>query len=290
MTETTARVRARWPAWIAWLPGLAVLGGLVWLVATHLSEERELASLLTRARPPWLLAAALLQAATYLSVGETWRLPLRAAGHPFSRWRLARLALIKLTLDQAVPTGGMSGAVFMSQRLKRLGVPGAALGATMLIVVVGYYLAYAVAVAPGASPFCGSTRQLERGRHRARHRLCSASPPAFRSSCCGACGAATAKCRSGCGGCAGSAACSARPRSPRPISSSRKRLFLGSATGSFVTMLLDSLTLAVTLLAVGARPNVLTCFAALVLRVGGDHGRLHAGRARNLRGRRRWRC
>jgi uncharacterized membrane protein YbhN (UPF0104 family) len=248
---------------LAFVPGLLLLAGLVWLVIVHFSEERQVALLLERSRPWWLAVAALLQAGTYVSVGETWRIPLTAAGYPYRRRALAGLVLVKLTLDQAVPTGGLSGTVFMISELRRRGVPSDVLGATMLIVMTGYYLAYAVGVA-GALAVLGLyhdltvlivapatvfavlaagvplvlVRIVRRGRWRpprwlgrfpwVRHLLSEsalASPDLLR----------------------------------------QKRLIFGAAAGSFITMLLDSLTLAVTLLAVGARPNLLTCFAALVM-------------------------
>jgi uncharacterized membrane protein YbhN (UPF0104 family) len=255
---TAARTR-----WIAWLPGLALLGGLVWLVTTHLDEEREFASLLQRSRPWWLAVAALLQAATYLTVGETWRIPLRAAGYTLSRQQLARLALLKLTFDQAVPTGGLSGTLFMVRRLRALAVSKEILGATMLIVLVGYYLAYALAVV-GALAVLWLYRDLNAvvaGVATAFAALAAGLPlvllwvvgrnewkpperlrrlPWLRRLL------------------AESAVAS-------PLLIRRKRLYLGSAAGSFATMLIDSITLAVALLAVGATPNLLTCFAALVM-------------------------
>jgi uncharacterized membrane protein YbhN (UPF0104 family) len=263
MTDTGEATRIERGSWIVWIPGLALLTGLVWLVVTHQSEERQFALLLTRARPRWLVVAALLQAATYLSVGETWRLPLAAAGYRFSRWRLARLALIKLTLDQAVPTGGLSGAVFMSRYLRQLGVSGEVLGATMLIVVAGYYLAYAVAVlaalavlwiyhdlnvvvAAVAITFAALATVLPLFLlWRVRRR--QGKPPRwlqrlpwFRK-----------------------IAAETALASPQLVS--RRSLFAGCAAGSFATMLLDSLTLVATLLAVGARPSFPTSFAALVM-------------------------
>jgi uncharacterized membrane protein YbhN (UPF0104 family) len=263
MSEADESTRLQRASWLVWVPGVLVLAGLVWLVATHQSEEREFALLLTRARPRWLLAAAVLQAATYLSVGETWRLPLAAAGYRLSRWVLARLALIKLTLDQAVPTGGLSGAVFMTRKLRSLGVSGDVLGATMLIVVAGYYLAYAAAVfvalavlwffhdlnavvAVVATTFATLAAILplfllwsvRRGRGRApgwARRL-----PWFRK-------------------------IAAETALASPALVGRYSLFAGCATGSFATMVLDSLTLVVALWAVGAPANLPSCFAALVM-------------------------
>lgn len=248
---------------IAFVPGALLLAGLIWLVASHLSEEKQFALLLQRSRPWWLAVAALLQAATYFTVGETWRIPLEAGDCPYSRRRLAGLMLFKLTLDQAVPTGGFSGTLLMIGHLSRRGVPPDVLGATMLIVLVGYYLAYAVAVSGAlavlwsygdlnamvaviATGFAGLAAAVplalvwavQRRRWRLPNWL--GHFPWFRNLL------------------AQSAVASSHLLQ-------RKRLFLGAATGSFATMLLDALTLAAALLAVGIEPDLFTCFAALVM-------------------------
>jgi uncharacterized membrane protein YbhN (UPF0104 family) len=263
MSRAAESIEDTRPRLVGWVPGLVVLAGLIWLVATHLSEEERFAALLARSRPWWLGVAAVLQGATYLTVGETWRFPLKAAGHPFSRRRLALFALLKLTVDQAVPTGGVSGTIFVIRRLGHLGVPADALGATMLIVLVGYYLAYALAVGAALAVlwFHRDLSRIVAGVATVFAILAASLPlalvwfvrrkewrppawlhrvPWFRSLL-------------------------AETAAVSPDLVKQTRLFLGSATGSFVTMLLDSATLAATLLAVGARPDPLSCFAALVM-------------------------
>lgn len=248
---------------LAWVPGVLVLGALVWLVLGHLTEERAVADLFARARPHWLVVAAALQVVTYLTVGETWRIPLAAAGHCFGRLRLARLALLKLTVDQAVPTGGASGTIFMIHRLRRLGVPSDVLGATMLIVLVGYYIAYGagVVVALGILWALHDVAVLVAIVATVFATLAAALPLVlvWRAS------------RSGW-------------RPPRwlarvpwlrglvtetsvvaPGLLARSRLYAGTTSGSFLTMVLDALTLMATLAAVGTRPDAFACFAALVM-------------------------
>src|SRR6188768_1414772 len=70
---------------VAWLPGLVILGAVVWLVTTHFAEEHEFARLLSQSRPWWLLVAAIVQAGTYFTAGEGWRLSLRAHGQRLAR-------------------------------------------------------------------------------------------------------------------------------------------------------------------------------------------------------------
>jgi glycosyltransferase 2 family protein len=248
---------------LVWLPGVVVLAALVWLVLGHLTEERAVADLFARARPRWLVVAALLQVVTYLTVGETWRAPLAGAGYVFRRVQLARLALLKLTVDQAVPTGGASGTIFMIHRLRRFGVPPDILGATMLIVLVGYYLAYAagvvVAVAilwvqHGVQPLVALVATIFATLAAGLPlvlvwRACRPgwSPPGwlvrvpwFRELL-------------------------AETGTVAPALLARSRLYAETASGSFMTMVLDAATLMATLAAVGARTDAFACFAALVM-------------------------
>lgn len=136
-------------ALLAWVPGLILLGGVVFVVSTQFVQERRFARLLARAQPGWFLLAAVLQAGTYLTTGLAWRIPLRSGARRISLWTGARLALVKLTLDQAVPTGGVSGTVAVVRHLRRRGIGVTALGRVLVVELVGYYLAYSVAVFGG---------------------------------------------------------------------------------------------------------------------------------------------
>ncbi|HEY0512771.1 MAG TPA: UPF0104 family protein, partial [Thermoanaerobaculia bacterium] len=49
---------------LSWLPGLFLLAGLV-AVVSHFAEGEKFVRLLQRARPAWILVAAVFQAATY---------------------------------------------------------------------------------------------------------------------------------------------------------------------------------------------------------------------------------
>lgn len=130
----------------AWITGLLLLLGLV-VGVTHVTEERRLLDLAVRMRPIWLLAALLLQGATYVCAAAVWQRALRHAGFQVRLWRLVPLGLAKLFTDQAVPSAGMSGTLLVVRALVRRGVPrGLAVGA-MLAGLVGFYVAYAVAVA-----------------------------------------------------------------------------------------------------------------------------------------------
>jgi len=128
---------------IAWLPGVLLLA-VVLVVVTHLSEERALAQLLRRTRPEWLLAAALLQAATYVCAAAVWQRALAFRGLEAGLWKLVPLGVAKLFTDQAVPSAGMSGTLLVVRSLERRGVPRDAAVAALVVGLVAFYLAYAL--------------------------------------------------------------------------------------------------------------------------------------------------
>jgi glycosyltransferase 2 family protein len=132
--------------WLSWLTGAVLLVALV-LVVTHFAEERRLAALLQRAQPIWLLAAAALQVGTYGCAAGVW---YRALDHCERRpafGGLVPLGLAKLFTDQAVPSAGLSGTLLVVRGLTRRGVPRGEALAAMLVGLVAFYFAYALAVA-----------------------------------------------------------------------------------------------------------------------------------------------
>jgi uncharacterized membrane protein YbhN (UPF0104 family) len=129
-----------------WLSGLFLLLALV-LVVTHLSEERRLAELLRRTEPAWLLAAAALQLGTYVCAAGVWYRALDPSEPRPRFWGLVSLGLAKLFTDQAVPSAGLSGTLLVVRALARRGVPRGRAVAVMLVGLVAFYFAYALAVA-----------------------------------------------------------------------------------------------------------------------------------------------
>jgi glycosyltransferase 2 family protein len=123
--------------------GALLLTGLIVLVA-HLDEERRLLENLRRAQPLWLLAGAALQVATYLCAAGVWRCAL-----PGGRVRmrsLVPLGVIKLFTDQAIPSAGLSGTLVVVRALVHRGLTRGEAAAAMLVGLVSFYAAYAVAV------------------------------------------------------------------------------------------------------------------------------------------------
>ncbi|GJQ23990.1 MAG: flippase-like domain-containing protein [Planctomycetia bacterium] len=128
-----------------WFLGLIFLAGLV-LFVSHFSELEHFAQLLRQAKPLWLIAGFLLQSATYFSVAAVWHQTLRYAGVRYSLWLLVPLGIAKLFSDQALPTGGMSGTLFLVASLNRRGISKSLCMAVLLVSLVAYYLSYLLAV------------------------------------------------------------------------------------------------------------------------------------------------
>jgi Mg2+-importing ATPase len=125
--------------------GIAVLAGVI-IAATHFSEEEAFVRLTRQAEPPWLIAALLLQAATYLAQGEIWRSVARAAGTSLQLPLVYKLALAKLFVDQALPSAGVSGTMVVAQVLERGALPRAAVLAGAVINTTSFFISYIAAL------------------------------------------------------------------------------------------------------------------------------------------------
>ncbi len=134
-----------WWRRVGWLTSLLLLAAVV-LVGTHRTEERELAELLRRARPLWLLAALVPQALTYVCAAGVWQRVLARGGDRRRLTRLVPLGLAKLFADQALPSLGLAGNVFVVRALVRRGVGRALAVGALLVDMVAYRLAYALAL------------------------------------------------------------------------------------------------------------------------------------------------
>jgi uncharacterized membrane protein YbhN (UPF0104 family) len=132
------------PSRLAWLSGVLLLAGLVFVVV-HFAEERALAKLLAGAEPIWLLTAALCQALTYLCAATVWQRALVRQGVTGKPFRLVPLGLAKLFTDQALPSAGVSGTLLVVGALARRGVARGIAMTAVLAGVIGYYGAYLLA-------------------------------------------------------------------------------------------------------------------------------------------------
>ncbi|HVY79600.1 MAG TPA: lysylphosphatidylglycerol synthase transmembrane domain-containing protein [Steroidobacteraceae bacterium] len=131
----------RWGNWIVWLVGAALLGAVV-LFVRHFAEEHAFTRLLQQARPRWLLVAAVLQAATYLAEADIWRVGTRLDAARVSLGNLYRLSIAKLFVDQAIPSGGLSGTLLLVEALRRAGVARADALSGVVVATYSYYMSY----------------------------------------------------------------------------------------------------------------------------------------------------
>ena len=136
--------RARRP-WLAWLSGILLLVG-VGIVIARRGEELRFADLLKHAHPSWLLVAVLLQIGTYACAAGAWQRVLMRQHIQTSLWQLIPLGLAKLFMDQMVPSAGLSGTLLVVRALKRRGVPDGASVSAVVVGLLGFHLAYGLAL------------------------------------------------------------------------------------------------------------------------------------------------
>ncbi|AEI67110.1 cation-translocating P-type ATPase with extended N-terminal transmembrane region [Corallococcus macrosporus] len=147
--------------WRKWGFGLALLAAVI-LIATRWTEQREFALLLRRSAPAWLLLAALLQAATYLSQSAVWRSVLARTPFRVPLGALYAMSVAKLFIDQALPSAGVSGAALIVNGLGRRGVARGPVMACVVVETMTNYTALILAllVALGMAGWVGEARTL----------------------------------------------------------------------------------------------------------------------------------
>lgn len=117
---------------------------LVVFVVLHFSEAEQFVLLLSKAEPKWLFLAIILQIGTYFCAGFIWDMVIKTAGHQVPLGALARLSVEKLSIDQLLPTGGVSGNLIVIQTMKRLGLPDWLAIEVMLVDIFSHYIAYGI--------------------------------------------------------------------------------------------------------------------------------------------------
>src|SRR5471032_1591414 len=139
-----ARAPSRWRRLATWLPVLIAVPALVAAVA-HYGSVQKFIELARTAQPEWMLPALAAQIATYFFASLSWRQVLMRAGQPRPFRTLFRLSIAKLYTDQILPTGGVSGSILVVKALTRRGVPSQLAMAALLVSMVSYYSADVVA-------------------------------------------------------------------------------------------------------------------------------------------------
>ena len=137
----------RLPKWVraAWLPGAILLGALI-AVSLRYGESTRFTELIQHAEPIWLLIGVVLQLGTYFCTAVILKLGLSRSGTKIRMRSLVPLGLVKLFIDQVVPTGGIAGTVLIIRALERRKVPVGISTAAVVVSLLGFYLSYAVSV------------------------------------------------------------------------------------------------------------------------------------------------
>ncbi|MGV6394093.1 magnesium-translocating P-type ATPase [Pseudomonas caspiana] len=131
--------------WMTWLLGAAMLAAAIGL-ALHFTDAEAFARQLTQAQPLWLVCAFGLQALTYAAQGQIFRIVLKAGNQHLSLGQAGRLSLMKLFVDQALPSSGISGAFAVVASFVRLGFAKPVVLACLVLDLSGYFLAYVLSV------------------------------------------------------------------------------------------------------------------------------------------------
>jgi uncharacterized protein (TIRG00374 family) len=134
--------------WFSWLLGLALLI-LLAVVVTHLTEEHDFILLIEKARLEWLIASFIFQVGTYLADARIWQQILQNRQIYYPLKSCISFSIAKLFMDQAVPSGGVSGTLLIVGGLKKRNVPSETTASTLVIAAATYYIAYALALLLG---------------------------------------------------------------------------------------------------------------------------------------------
>lgn len=134
------------------LIGAALLAATLALAVASWPTLREAALLMTRARPGWLLLAALAVAAGFVCAGQIYGRVLGLLGHRAPQTWLIAAATISALLSQAIPAGTVASYAFLTASLRRRGVPAASVAAVAslelltwlggMLALFGFGLAY----------------------------------------------------------------------------------------------------------------------------------------------------
>lgn len=137
-------VQPSWGRFLGWFFAFAALAGLI-SVVVHLGEVEHFGELVQQARPVWLLAGLGFQAATYFCAAWVWHRTLPQLDEHLPFRSLVPLSVAKLFADQAMPSGGISGALLTVAGLRHRGVSEPHALAVLLVSLVSFYAAYLVA-------------------------------------------------------------------------------------------------------------------------------------------------
>lgn len=117
-------LREKRPRLAGLIVGAVALAGVI-AFALHVGDIGEFAQTIVETDPRWLAPALTAQAFAFLTQALVWALVLARRKSAVKRGDLFILSIGKLFADQAVPSAGVSGAVFFVHALTRRGVSAA---------------------------------------------------------------------------------------------------------------------------------------------------------------------
>jgi Mg2+-importing ATPase len=129
--------------WLPWVFGAAILLAVIF-VSAHFAEAKDFVQLLQTSRPRWLVVATALQMLTYVAQGEVFRAPVRHTHHRLGAKLVYELSLVKLFMDQALPSAGISSTVFVARAMRQHHIPREIVAASMVLNLASYHIAYIV--------------------------------------------------------------------------------------------------------------------------------------------------
>ncbi len=120
--ETTPPVHARAGSRLGLALVVLIAAAAVIVASLNADKLAAMAVHAANASPGWLFLAVLSQCAAFLCTALAWRRVLVRLKEPVGLPALYPLSIAKLFADQALPSGGLSGAAFLLHALKRRGV------------------------------------------------------------------------------------------------------------------------------------------------------------------------
>jgi len=133
---------------VAWIAGFLLLAVLVFFAGKK-SDPKKFLELAAHASPWWMAVAVGLQAGTYLCAAAVLHFGL-SRGRAAKRvgfLRLVPLGLMKIFVDQALPTGGTGGTILVVRAMEKHGATPHNATRAVVAGLFGFYFAYALAVA-----------------------------------------------------------------------------------------------------------------------------------------------
>jgi glycosyltransferase 2 family protein len=124
---------------------LAILVGMI-VFASRRSESKQFAEIIRHAKPNWLLAAVVLQLGTYVSSAMVLKLGLNRSNAKVPLHSLLPLGFMKLAADQVLPTGGVTGTVFVVHALEKRKIRVSVSTAAVVVGLLGYHAANAFSI------------------------------------------------------------------------------------------------------------------------------------------------